>query len=417
MGEQFNNAVSLKELYKAGKQCRKGVGHKDGPVEWCYTGLGSAARLRRNILKGRYHMRPGMKVKIYRPKPREADAPFFVDRVWQRSMCNNGVYDNLTGGFIRENVACQKGKGTDMAIRCIVGMLQRLHREAPGATVWGCHKDIRKYFPNTPQEEIMKLDRERIAEPLFIPYLDEIIDSKKDPRPEEVIAADPHGKRGTGLGSQINQLNQIALLDKLDHRLKEFCRYYIRYNDDFLILDHDREIIRRAEDLINRCLSDLGLESQDKFGTFKAENGFYFLRKRFILTKTGKIIIRLHQDAMREERDTLRKLKRLKDEGRRDMAAIERHYQSWVANAEYASDAPIMEMDKFYTKLLRRKPVYKRKKRYLYGNRTDRQRKDPPVGGGERSSQRREQQTEGTAGVCGGMRLPGTAGRRGGSDQ
>ncbi len=343
------------------------MAHKDGPVDWYITALGSGGRLRDTILAERYHARKGRVVHIYRPKKREATAPWFPDRVWQSSMCANGVYDDLTKGFILENIACQKGKGPDMAIRIVVRYLQALHRAQPGKTVYGVHLDIRKYFPSTPQDEVKALDLKRISEPRFIPYLNEIIEMQEDPRPKEIINEDPFGTRGTGLGSQVNQLHQVALLNDLDHELKSFCKYYIRYNDDFLILSHDRKITESARKLIKETLQSLGLEMVDKSGVFKAKNGFYFLRKRFILTSTGKIVIRLHPKALSDERKILRHLKELMDEGRRTMTDVKAHYQSWVANAEYAGDAPIKTMDSFYTRLFRQKPEYKRKRRYLYG--------------------------------------------------
>lgn len=309
-------------------------------------------------------------------------------------MCDNGVYRDLTNGFIYENIACQKGKGQDLAIRIIVGFLQELHRSAPGRTVWGVHLDVRKYFPSTPQKLVKELDRAKITEPLFIPYLDEIIDMQEDSRSREEIAADPFGKRGTGLGSQINQLNQIALLDGLDHRLKALGRYYIRYNDDILFLSHDRSLVRLAKQTAGEHLRTLGLTLQDKYGIFKAKNGFYFLRKRFILTDSGKIVIRLHPRAMADERRTLRSLKRKLDLKQRDMDAVKRHYQSWIAGAEYAGDAPIRTMDKFYTQLFRQKPEYKRSRRYLYGHHCDKQRKDQTAGAGKAGAAGREQPAE-----------------------
>ncbi len=413
MGEQFDKAVSLKEIVRAARECKNGVAYKDGPTEFCSGCLGYSAKLRREILSGRYHARPGVRVQIWRPKRREAEAPWFRDRVWQRSMCNNGVYEDLTRGFIPENMACQKGKGTDLAIRTVIGMLQELHREAPGATVWGRHLDIRKYFPSTPQEEIVRLDRERITDPKFLPYLEEIVNLHADPRSEDEIRADGHGRRGTGLGSQINQLNQIALLDRLDHELKEFCRFYIRYNDDFLILDHNRETTLRAAQLIETRLRELGLTMQDKAGSFRAQDGFTFLRKKFILKESGKIILRLHRRAMAEERQTLRNLKKLVDDGERTMADVQRHYQSWIANAEYAGDGPIREMDRFYTETFRQRPEYKRKRRYLYGNHCDGEGKNRTAGAGKSAAAEREQKAAGNSGIYRGVQLPGDIGRGG----
>lgn len=410
MGEQFNRASSLRGLCRAAKKTLQGVGHKDGPQEFNTTRLGSCARLRRDVCHKRYHARRGTPVEIFRPKHRIATAPWYRDRVWQRSMCLCGVYDDLTRGFIPENFACQAGKGADLAIRTVINMLQSLHRAAPGATVWGKHLDIHRYFPSTPQEEIKALDRERITETLFLPYLFEIIDMQPDPRSPEEIAADAHGRRGTGLGSQINQLNQVALLDELDHQIKARCPCYARYNDDFLLLSHDKKTPRQCEALIKAWCSKKGLELTDKAGLFRAEDGFYFLRKKFILKSTGKIVIRLHPKALAEERQTLRNLKRLLDKGERNMDQVKAHYQSWIANAEYAGDGPIRAMDKFYTALFRQKPDYKRKRRYLYGNRHDSERKNPPAGGRKRTADGTKRNAGGSSGLCGHDDRRGAAG-------
>jgi len=362
----------MAELCKAAKECRRGVSNKSGPVEFNVHRLSSCKRLKDDITSGKYKIRPGTKVNVYRPKRRVATAPWFRDRVWQRSMCNNGVYDDLTRGFLMDNIACQKGKGTDMAIRRVVKMLQRLYREDPGAPIFGVHLDGKSYFSSTPHDDLKEMDKERVSDDRYLPFLYEIIDSSKDERPKEEIAADPFGERGTGLGSQINQLNEVALLDPMDHDVKHCCRNYIRYNDDILILSHDRRQVEKARTLVKSHMEGLGIVMTDKSGIFTAENGFYFLRKRFIMTKTGKIIIRLHRKALAEERETLRNLKRMVDRGLRTMDDVQIHYQSWVANAEYAGDAPIRAMDRFYADLFRQRPKYKRKRRYLYGRCTDR---------------------------------------------
>ena len=414
--DNYGKAISLSELCRAAKECRRGVSNKAGPVEFNIHRLSSCKRLKDDITSGRYKIRPGTKVIVYRPKKRVATAPWFRDRVWQRSMCNNGVYDDLTRSFLLENIACQKGKGADMAIRRVVKMLQRLHREDPGAKVYGVHLDVKKFFPSTPHIELKKMDRQRITEEKSLPFLFEIIDSGKDERPREEIEADPFGERGTGLGSQINQLHQITLLDPMDHDLKFVCRNYIRYNDDVLILSHDRELVKQARALTKDHLERLGLIMTDKAGIFTADNGFYFMRRRFIMKRSGKIVIRLHRQALADERRTLRGLKRCVDKGIRTMDDVQIHYQSWIANAEYAGDAPIRAMDKFYTELFRQHPQYKRKRRYLYGRRVERKRKTPQTGDGERKTPEGKHRPEGEDRVCGHPGLSGDAGRRGGTE-
>jgi hypothetical protein len=364
----LQTAASMKEIFKSSIQCKQGVSDKDTPIEWYCHGISNGARLLSSIQDGTYHARPGYEIQIYRPKKRIATAQCFADRVWQRTMCNNGIYEDLTKSFILDNIACQKGKGADMAIRRVVAALQKLYRIDPAKPILVTHLDVKSYFPSTPHQKIKELDLKVISDKAFITYLNEIIDLSFDKRDYDEIAQDPFGERGTGLGSQINQLHQVALLNKLDHELKTFCKVYIRYNDDFLILDHDREVILRARRTIKICLNELGLEMTDKTGITTAQQGFYFLRKKFIVTKTGKIIIRLHRKALTEERENLRILYKRLQNNEITMEHVENHYQSVIANFEYAGDAPIRAMDKFYTNLFRVKPRYKRKKRYLYGN-------------------------------------------------
>lgn len=373
MGEQFDKAASLHELCKGAKKCRKNVSRKNYVMQFYITRVSSCTRLRDEIIKGKYKLRPGKKVKIYRPKRRVATAPWYRDRVWQRCMIDNGVYDDLTRGFIPNNFACQRNtakykKGTDAAIRGVVAGLQDLYRRAPGQPVYGVHLDIKKYFPSTPHNEVKELDRRKISEERFLPYLEELIESNKDERAREEIEADPFGERGTGLGSPINQLHQVSLLDHIDHKASEVVPHYYRYNDDFLMLSLNKEELLTATKIIETELGLMGLTMTNKAGIFKAQNGFYFLRKRFILKDSGKIIIRLHPNLLRDERKALKQLKKEVDEGIKTMGFVHMHYQSFIANAEYAGDGPIRAMDKYYTELFREHPVYKRKKRYLYGS-------------------------------------------------
>jgi hypothetical protein len=371
----------MRVLCRNARRCKQAAAWKDGPVDIYLKRVGKSQTLRNDLLTGKYKMQRTVEVEVFRPKHRIANAPASRDKIWQKSMCECGIYEDLTSSLIVDNIACQKGKGTDMAIRRVIRMLQRLHREAPGEPVFGVHLDIKRYFPSTPQNEVKELDRWKITEELLLLYLDEIIESYEDKRPKEDIEKDPFGKRGTGLGSEINQLHEVSLLDPLDHELKTFCRNYIRYNDDFLILDHDIEVVKRARDTIKTYLAGKGLTMTDKGGIFKASDGFYFLRKRFIMKTSGKIIIRLHKKALAEERKTLRGLKRGVDQGVRTMDDVKHHYQSWIANAEYAGDAPIRAMDHFYTITFRQKPEYKRKRRYLYGrNRQRRQTENQRAG-------------------------------------
>lgn len=71
-------------------------------------------------------------------------------------------------------------------------------------------------------------------------------------RPPEEIAKDEHGERGTALGSEISQLLQLAVPNHIDHAIKEKLRirYYIRFNDDLLIISDNKDQLKAVRQYI-----------------------------------------------------------------------------------------------------------------------------------------------------------------------
>lgn len=87
--------------------------------------------------------------------------------------------------------------------------------------------------------------------------------------------------------------------------------------------------------------------------------GVIFLHKKFMLTDTGKIIVRIDDKSISKERRKLRKLKALLDTGRIDFSDVERQYQSWRSNAKKYSNSVVFNMDKYYRKVFGTKPAEK----------------------------------------------------------
>ena len=72
--------------------------------------------------------------------------------------------------------------------------------------------------------------RKRLTDQQAAYYTDAIIDSFG-------------GDKGIGLGSQVSQITELAVLDDLDHYIKERLRikHYLRYMDDFILIHEDKE--------------------------------------------------------------------------------------------------------------------------------------------------------------------------------
>lgn len=92
----------------------------------------------------------------------------------------------------------------------------------------------------------------------------------------------------------------------------------------------------------------------------KLSRTFSFLKVRWTLTATGKVIKRLNPDTITRERRKLKKLKSLLDEGKITMDIIESQYQSWKGDKgkgkpgkriTFNSYHTLQRMDQLYNEL------------------------------------------------------------------
>lgn len=116
---------SFDSLYKAMKKCKKNVMWKDSVQGYYKNGLVNIHELRKSLLDGKYKIDKYTEFKIFEPKERNIVATRLKDRVFQRSLCDNYVYEAITKSFIYDNCACQKNKGTEFGRKRMKAHLQR----------------------------------------------------------------------------------------------------------------------------------------------------------------------------------------------------------------------------------------------------------------------------------------------------
>lgn len=350
MGEQFETALRMSELMKATRQCAKGVRWKDSVAAYEDKALLKNYTLAQEIQSGRYKISPYITFKLYEPKERTISATRIRDRVWQRSMCNNGIYEDMTRSLIFDNAACQMGKGTDFSVERLKKQLGRYYRKHGGNKGWAAHLDVRHYFPSTPRSIAKQTLETRISDQDFLQHTKMIVDSY--PPSEEKNGA--FGPRGISLGCQMSQLVQLANLDHIDHYVKEHMHVdiYVRYMDDFIVVDSDKERLKECVAYIREALGKEGLSLNEKSCMHRLEDGIVYLHRRFILTETGKVVVRFDRAKIAQERRKLKKLKALLDSGKIGMDAVENHYQSWYSSAvKVSSFGMLKSMNKFYTEV------------------------------------------------------------------
>lgn len=161
--------------------------------------------------------------------------------------------------------------------------------------------------------------------------------------------------RGIGLGSQLSQLVQLAQLSAIDHYAKEERRVpvYERYMDDFNVMDESRERLTETVDGIVERLHGLGLELNPKSQMLPLRNGFTFLKWHFILTPTGKVILRAAHGVAAEEKRRLRRMMKQVHAGKASLESVQAHYRGWRAHMEIGNTRELLRgMDKYFAALI-----------------------------------------------------------------
>lgn len=336
---------SFKFLYKAMRKCVLDVRWKDSVAGYLNHGLVNCYKLEESLDSDTYEISAYITFIVYEPKMRPIVSTRIKDRVFQRSLCDNYLYAAITKSFIYDNCACQIGKGTDFALKRLGIQMQKFVRKHG---IVGCvlKCDIKNYFGSTPHSVAKAAIARCVSDEWAFTLVCDIIDSFDQGEDPDV---------GMGLGSQITQLTQLAVLDPLDHFIKKKLKIkcYIRYMDDFILIHESIEYLKYCREEIRKQLGILSLTlSEKKTKTFPLSQGINFLGFTFWLTDTGKLIKELSRENISHERRKLRKQKALADRGVMTKEQCNECFKSWKAHAERGDTHNlVLEMDKYYKEL------------------------------------------------------------------
>lgn len=276
----FDSVAGFEPLLKALYECKKGVSWKTTPAYFSLNAIEETLKLEKDIANGKYKAKKPSIFKQTYPKPRDIQSIHFRDRIFQRSLNDNALSPIITRKFIRDNSACQKGRGTDDGRARLVCFLERYYRRY-GSEGYVLQCDMKSYYPTMSHKAVRDLFFQMIKGWAF--------------QQSMIILDDPDmGPIGYYAGSPMVQLAGVALLNNLDHFAKEELgvAYYHRYMDDFFIIHHDREFLRHCFSRLLDCLEGTECKfNKKKTRTYPLREGILFLGFNHKLTKTGKVII------------------------------------------------------------------------------------------------------------------------------
>lgn len=329
----INNMVKEKvckyeNLYNAMLKCKRNVLWKDSVAGFVMHGLVNCYKLREELLNGTYKICDYSVFTIREPKERVIVSTRFRDRVFQRSLCDNYLTEAISRSFIYDNCACQVGKGTHFARNRLKHHLRNFYSRF-GASGYVLKCDVKSYFGSTRHDVAIAAVRKRVHDEWAVSMVEDIVNSfNHGPDPDV----------GIGLGSQVSQLIQLAVLDDLDHFIKEQLKIknYVRYMDDFILMHPDKEYLKFCRAKIEDELSIIGLKlSSKKTQVFPVTQNIPFLGFTFRLTETGKISVWIMHSKIGRYKRKLRRLIGRTVNGYMTKKDVDVSFQCWRAHASY----------------------------------------------------------------------------------
>ena len=273
-----------------------------------------------------------------RGKPRFIQSLHFAERVIQKLICLEVLQPKFFKTLIKENTASQKGKGTLFASKLFEKHItQFLKRHKRGYILL---IDFSKYFENLSHDVIIKFYNENISDPQLCKLCQSF-----------VTVYD----KGLGLGSEISQFNAIMYLNKIDHYIKSNFKYYGRYMDDSYIIHDNKEELAQFFEKLKKLYAEINIVINNKKTKIISLNqNFSFLKTRYKITESGKIIKKPCRTSITRERRRLKRQLKLLKNGVLQLSHIEISLASWRGSMVHRhARKSIYEIEKIYKNFLK----------------------------------------------------------------
>ena len=329
----YEKLYSKENLMSAFKKAKKGKSSKNYVINF-ELNLDKNINILKEQLKNKTYYPSRLKKFVIRdPKTRTIHSSIFRDRIVHHAIINiiQPIYEKI---FIYDSFANRKNKGTHIAIKRFEYFVNKV--SSNGGKINNPHTnnsirgyvlkaDIKHYFNAVDHNILITILRKKVKDEDFIELLKGVLYN---------FESQTKGK-GFPLGNYTSQFLANVYLNNLDyfikHRLK--AKYYIRYVDDFVILDKDKKVLEKYLEKIKKYLKFLKLELHpDKSEIYALRNGITFLGYRvFYHYKL------LRKRNIRYFKNNLNKKLELYHSGDVDKEHLENFLHGWMGYSNFAN--------------------------------------------------------------------------------
>ena len=339
--DDYEQVFSYRHLYEAYKKCRRNVGWKASVQRYITNAPLNVRHTYDQLVDGRYGTKGFIEFDVYeRGKKRHIKSVTIGERVVQRCLCDYALVPMVGRTFIYDNGASMENKGYTFAINRICQHL-REHYRKHGTEGYILLFDFSKFFDRVSHKLVKAILHKEFTDERLIAIMEHFIDA--------------FGDVGMGLGSQISQVLALASANRLDHYIKEKAqiRGYGRYMDDGYLIHHSKEHLQKCMQAIKILCRRLDIKlNEKKTQIVKLSHGFTWLKVRFFLLPSGKIVRKIYRRSVTKQRKKIKKFKELIATGKMTMMDAYSSWQSWKAYASnFNAWHTIKNMEKLFGEL------------------------------------------------------------------
>lgn len=341
MCDNFDWVFSYEHLYHSYKMCRRNVAWKASVQKYMTQAPLNVLQTYTRLMNGKFKTTGFFEFDIMeRGKKRHIRSVTISERVVQRCLCDYALVPVLCRTFVYDNGASMKNKGYTFASKRLTQHLHEHYRKY-GQDGYILLFDFSKFFDRVSHKLVKAILHKEFTDERILALTEHFIDA--------------FGSIGMGLGSQISQILALASANRLDHYIKEVCgiRGYGRYMDDGYLIHPDKAYLQKCLEGIKAICDELEITlNTKKTQIVKLSHGFTYLKVRYYLLPSGKVVKKIYRRSVTKMRHKLKSFQQKVADGIITYKDVYQSWQSWRAYAaNFNAYRTIQRMGDLYNQL------------------------------------------------------------------
>ena len=341
--DNYDSLCTCNALFRAARASGKSIRWKASVQRYFMSWLRNVVQLRQKLIAGEDVTMGFIEFDLVeRGKKRHIKSVHFKERVAQRSLCDNALVPVLSRSLIYDNGASLEGKGISFARNRLKHHLRQYYRRTGGNDGYILLMDFSGYFDNILHEPVYEMLENAFEDKRICALCRYFIE--------------PFGEKSLGIGSQVSQILAVSYRSSIDHYVKEVLRvkeYGCYMDDSYLIHESKTFLWRCREEITARCAAKGIRVNEKKTRIVKLSHGFTYMKGRYFLGRTGRVIVKPCKANTVRHRRKLKKFRRCVDRGEMDVEAVvcaHNSYRGYILT-DYNSHRTVRSMDRLFHEL------------------------------------------------------------------